>query len=104
MDFAVAGPPVDSWRKARRLQLVPRPVGCRAGTYELCPELRERFTPLRRLFAGACLGLVFYSTTALLLWMFMPRAAAPRGAGAGAGTISHCKFLWIVCGDDARAL
>jgi hypothetical protein len=33
---------------------------------------RERFTPLRRAFAGLCLGLVFYSTTALLLWMFVP--------------------------------
>jgi len=35
-------------------------------------EWRERFTPLRRVFAGLCLGLVFYSTTALLLWMFIP--------------------------------
>jgi lipase maturation factor 1 len=35
-------------------------------------ELRERLTPLRRAFAGLCLGLVFYSTTALLLWMLMP--------------------------------
>jgi len=41
-------------------------------------ELRERFTPLRRLFAGACLGLVFYSTTALLLWMFMPGLPLPE--------------------------
>ncbi len=40
-------------------------------------EWRERFTPLRRLFAGACLGLVFYSTTALLLWMFMPGLPLP---------------------------
>jgi len=35
-------------------------------------EWRERFTPLRRVFAGLCLGLVFYSTTALLLWMLFP--------------------------------
>jgi lipase maturation factor 1 len=35
-------------------------------------EWRERLTPLRRAFAGLCLGLVFYSTTALLLWMLMP--------------------------------
>src|SRR5271165_373073 len=41
-------------------------------------EMRERFTPLRRLFAGACLGLVFYSTTALLLWMFMPGLPLPE--------------------------
>jgi hypothetical protein len=41
-------------------------------------ELRERFTPLRRLFAGACLGLVFYSTTALLLWMFVPGLPLPE--------------------------
>jgi hypothetical protein len=41
-------------------------------------EWRERFTPLRRLFAGACLGLVFYSTTALLLWMFMPGLPLPE--------------------------
>ena len=40
-------------------------------------EWRERFTPLRRLFAGACLGLVFYSTTVLLLWMFMPGLPLP---------------------------
>jgi hypothetical protein len=41
-------------------------------------EWRERFTPLRRLFAGACLGLVFYSTTALLLWMFIPGLPLPE--------------------------
>jgi Lipase maturation factor len=40
-------------------------------------EWRERFTPLRRAFAGLCLGLVFYSTTALLLWMFMPGLPLP---------------------------
>jgi lipase maturation factor 1 len=40
-------------------------------------EWRERFTPLRRLFAGACLGLVFYSTTAQLLWMFVPGLPLP---------------------------
>jgi hypothetical protein len=41
-------------------------------------EWRERFTPLRRAFAGLCLGLVFYSTTALLLWMFVPGLALPQ--------------------------
>jgi hypothetical protein len=40
-------------------------------------EWRERFAPLRRLFAGACLGLVFYSTTAQLLWMFVPGLPLP---------------------------
>src|ERR1700678_1039545 len=49
----------------------PKPTIARA-------EWRERFTPLRRLFAGACLGLVFYSTTALLLWMFMPGLPLPQ--------------------------
>jgi lipase maturation factor 1 len=49
----------------------PKPMSARA-------EWRERFTPLRRLFAGACLGLVFYSTTALLLWMFMPGLPLPQ--------------------------
>ena len=48
----------------------PKPISARA-------EWRERLTPLRRLFAGACLGLVFYSTTALLLWMFMPGLPLP---------------------------
>jgi lipase maturation factor 1 len=48
----------------------PEPTRARA-------EWRERFTPLRRLFAGACLGLVFYSTTALLLWMLMPGLPLP---------------------------
>jgi hypothetical protein len=41
-------------------------------------EWRERFTPLRRAFAGLCLGLVFYSTTALLLWMFVPGLPLPQ--------------------------
>ena len=41
-------------------------------------EWRGRFTPLRRAFAGLCLGLVFYSTTALLLWMFMPGLPLPQ--------------------------
>jgi hypothetical protein len=41
-------------------------------------EWRGRFTPLRRLFAGACLGLVFYSTTAQLLWMFVPGLPLPE--------------------------
>ena len=49
----------------------PKPTSARA-------EWRERFTALRRLFAGACLGLVFYSTTALLLWMFMPGLPLPQ--------------------------
>src|SRR6204780_5586487 len=47
----------------------------RAG---LGAEWRERFTPLRRAFAGLCLGLVFYSTTALLLWMFVPGLPLPQ--------------------------
>ena len=41
-------------------------------------EWRERLTPLRRAFAGLCLGLVFYSTTALLLWMFVPGLPLPQ--------------------------
>jgi len=41
-------------------------------------EWRERFTPLRRAFAGLSLGLVFYSTTALLLWMFIPGLPLPE--------------------------
>jgi hypothetical protein len=49
----------------------PKPTSARA-------EWRERLTPLRRLFAGACLGLVFYCTTALLLWMFMPGLPLPE--------------------------
>ncbi|MGB7752658.1 MAG: lipase maturation factor family protein [Candidatus Acidiferrales bacterium] len=49
----------------------PKPMSARA-------EWRERFTPLRRLFAGACLGLVFYATTALLLWIFMPGLPLPQ--------------------------
>ncbi len=56
-------------------------TGARAGAPErqsARAEWRERFTPLRRLFAGACLGLVFYSTTALLLWMFMPGLPLPE--------------------------
>jgi lipase maturation factor 1 len=41
-------------------------------------EWRERLTPLRRAFAGLCLGLVFYATTALLLWMFAPGLPLPE--------------------------
>ncbi|MFZ3216038.1 MAG: lipase maturation factor family protein [Candidatus Acidiferrales bacterium] len=39
---------------------------------------RERFTPLRRTFAGLCLGMVFYATTAQLLWMFVPSLPLPE--------------------------
>ena len=35
-------------------------------------EWVEWFVPLRRCVAGLCLGLVFYSTTAQLIWMFAP--------------------------------
>jgi lipase maturation factor 1 len=40
-------------------------------------EWRERLQPLRRTFAGLCLGLVFYATTAQLLWMFVPALPLP---------------------------
>jgi lipase maturation factor 1 len=56
-------------------------TGAAAGALERLSaraEWRERFTPLRRLSAGACLGLVFYSTTTLLLWMFMPGLPLPE--------------------------
>jgi hypothetical protein len=56
-------------------------TGAMAGVPERASaraEWRERFTPLRRAFAGLCLGLVFYSTTALLLWMFMPGLPLPE--------------------------
>ena len=33
---------------------------------------RKRLAPVRMTIAGVCLGLVFYATTALLLWMFVP--------------------------------
>ena len=32
----------------------------------------EKLVPVRRTVAGLCLGLVFYSTTAQLIWMFAP--------------------------------
>src|SRR5277367_4461258 len=48
------------------------------------------------------IGLLFHDGAAAL--DVRARAAAARAACAGARTISHCKFLWIVCGDDARAL
>jgi len=51
------------------------PAELRAG---VGAEWRERLTPLRRAFAGLCLGLVFYSTTALLLWMFVPGLPLPQ--------------------------
>jgi hypothetical protein len=35
-------------------------------------EWVEWFVPFRRCVAGLCLGLVFYSTTAQLIWMFAP--------------------------------
>lgn len=41
-------------------------------------EWRARFAPLLRLFAGASLGLVFYCTAALLLWMLMPGLPLPE--------------------------
>ncbi|HEY4880293.1 MAG TPA: lipase maturation factor family protein [Candidatus Acidoferrales bacterium] len=35
-------------------------------------EWLEKLVPVRRTVAGLCLGLVFYSTTAQLIWMFAP--------------------------------
>jgi hypothetical protein len=39
---------------------------------------RRRLAPLRRAFAGLCLGLVFYATTLELLWMFVPGLPLPE--------------------------
>ena len=35
-------------------------------------EWTKKLRPVRRVVAGLCLGLVFYSTTAQLIWMFAP--------------------------------
>jgi lipase maturation factor 1 len=39
---------------------------------------RKRLAPVRSILAGTCLGLVFYSTTAQLLWEFMPSVPLPQ--------------------------
>jgi len=39
---------------------------------------RKRLAPLRMTIAGVCLGVVFYVTTALLLWMFVPGLPLPQ--------------------------
>ncbi|HXQ24767.1 MAG TPA: lipase maturation factor family protein [Candidatus Acidoferrales bacterium] len=39
---------------------------------------RRRLAPVRMTIAGVCLGLVFYATTALLLWMFVPGLPLPQ--------------------------
>ena len=79
MDFAVALPRVDRWKE---------PDGCgwyewsdarSAGTQRAlgrngAKDSRRCAERLREL----CLGLVFYSTTALLLWMFMPGLPLPE--------------------------
>ena len=47
-------------------------------------------------------GVLFHDGTAAVdvhAWV-----AAAGSTGAGAGAVSHRQFLWIVCGDDARAL
>src|SRR5271156_436201 len=69
------------WIRGKSAMVVADATGAKAGAPERLSaraEWRERFTPLRRLFAGACLGLVFYSTTALLLWMFVPGLPMPE--------------------------
>jgi lipase maturation factor 1 len=40
-------------------------------------QWRRQLRPLRMLFAATCLGLIFYSTTAQLLWMFAPQFPLP---------------------------
>jgi lipase maturation factor 1 len=52
--------------------------GATAAPETASPSWRQRLTPMRRLIAGACLGLVFYSTTAQLLWMFAPGLPLPE--------------------------
>jgi lipase maturation factor 1 len=39
---------------------------------------RRGLTPLRKMLAGLCLGLVFYATTLQLLWMFVPGLPLPE--------------------------
>ncbi|HXO05102.1 MAG TPA: lipase maturation factor family protein [Candidatus Sulfotelmatobacter sp.] len=39
---------------------------------------RERFTPLRRTIAAACLAFIFYCATAQLIWMLAPSAPLPQ--------------------------
>ena len=39
---------------------------------------RRSLTPVRRAFAGLCLGLVFYVTSLELLWMFVPGLPLPE--------------------------
>ncbi|MGC1385436.1 MAG: lipase maturation factor family protein [Candidatus Acidiferrales bacterium] len=39
---------------------------------------RQAIVPIRRVFAGCCLGMVFYVTTAELLWMFFPALPLPE--------------------------
>jgi len=65
-------------KRATQVAAVPAAVPVAPERTSTAAEWRERFTPLRRAFAGLCLGLVFYSTTALLLWMFMPGLPLPE--------------------------
>ena len=39
---------------------------------------RQRLLRLRMAIAGICLGLIFYATTAQLLWMFLPNFRLPQ--------------------------
>ena len=41
-------------------------------------KLSRNLTPLRRFVSGVCLGLVFYSTAAQLIWMFAPSLPIPQ--------------------------
>ena len=68
------------------------------------PAWRAAIAPFRYLVLVICLGMVFYATTAELLWMFVPIAAAADFAGDGAGAFANRKSIWALRGDDAPAV
>jgi len=60
--------------EARRVSSVPASVGRSMNWRGLW---RERLRPMRMAVAGAFLGLIFYATTAQLIWMFLPTLPLP---------------------------
>jgi lipase maturation factor 1 len=51
--------------------------GASVSDEKLLSTWRNALIPIRRLIVGGCLGLVFYSTSAQLAWMFVPTLPLP---------------------------
>jgi lipase maturation factor 1 len=83
LGFLLLDDRIIEWIVPQRIRdFVERPPA-QAASAEAVPESwhavwRRRLAPLRMAIAGVCFAFVFYSATALLIWMFAPGVPLPQ--------------------------